>query len=111
MPEPDTMHLCSNRSSIFTGLLLTICLWASQPAIVFAQATAPAAAPESQKPLNVDRDPVRSPDAEGSAPAPAANGKGTELSKEGGRFTLHKDVDEVILNVTVLDDSNHLVDT
>ena len=95
------------------GLLLTVCLWASPPAIIFAQATtpAPAVTPESQKPLTVDRDPVRSPDAEGSVPAPAANGKGTELSKEGGRFTLHRDVDEVVLNVTVLDDSNHLVNT
>ena len=64
------MHLCSNRLSIFTGLLLTVCLWASPSAIVFAQATAPApgVTPESQKPLNVDRDPVRSPDAEGICP-------------------------------------------
>jgi VWFA-related protein len=48
--------------------------------------------------LTVDRDPVRSPDAE--APASAA---GQPLRKEGEGYVLHTDVEEVILNATVLD--------
>jgi Ca-activated chloride channel family protein len=113
------MHLCSNRSAVFTGLLLSVCLWAwPHCVVVAAQTTAQpvpqSTAPEVQKPLNVDRDPVRSPDAEGTLPpaSPDSNAKSNEITKgAGGRYTLHRDVDEVILNVTVLDESNHLVDT
>jgi VWFA-related protein len=50
--------------------------------------------------LNVDRDPVRSPDGEPSAP-PA-------FRKEGEGFVLHTDVEEVSLNCSVLD-GNRLV--
>jgi VWFA-related protein len=50
----------------------------------------------------VDRDPVRSPD--GNAP-PQRQG----VQKEGGEFILHTDVEEVVLNATVLDGSGHLV--
>jgi len=53
--------------------------------------------------LTVDHDPVRSPDGAGAASAPAG-----EVHKEGGGFILRKDVEEVILNATVLD-GNRLV--
>jgi VWFA-related protein len=57
----------------------------------------------SQAPsLTVDRDPVRSPDVE--VPGSAA---GT-IRKEGTGFVLHTDVEEVVLNATVLD-GNRLV--
>jgi VWFA-related protein len=53
--------------------------------------------------LTVDRDPVRSPDAEAPPTAPAP------LRKEGGEgYVLHTDVEEVVLNATVLD-GNRLV--
>ena len=52
--------------------------------------------------LTVDRDPVRSP--EGSGPVPTGN----EVRKEGGGYVLRQDVDEVVLNATVLD-GNRLV--
>src|SRR5437763_1989465 len=104
MPEPDTMHLCSNPRLSLTGLVMAAALWTVSPSALFAQAPAPAAAqsqaPEQQKPLNVDRDPVRSPDAEGTA-TPAAtepnNTKGGDITRgNSGKFTLRRDVDEVI---------------
>ena len=57
----------------------------------------------SQAPsLTVDRDPVRSPDIE-----PPGSETGT-IRKEGTGFVLHTDVEEVVLNATVLD-GNRLV--
>ncbi|HEY1902890.1 MAG TPA: VWA domain-containing protein [Terracidiphilus sp.] len=53
-------------------------------------------------PLTVDRDPVRSPDAE-----PANAGAGP-LRKEGSGYVLYTDVEEVDLNATVLE-GNRLV--
>jgi VWFA-related protein len=46
-------------------------------------------------PLTVDRDPVRSPDSQ--EPAPPA------VRKEPGGYVLHTEVDEVVLNCTVLE--------
>lgn len=63
-------------------------------------------APANQPTLTQDRDPVRSPDAN-AASAP----KGPLVEKEsGGGYILHTDVEEVILNATVLDDRGHLVE-
>lgn len=62
---------------------------------------APAAAGQSPS-LTVDRDPVRSPDAAPAASEPAP------LRKETEGFVLHADVEEVILNATVLE-GNRLV--
>lgn len=64
-------------------------------------APAPAAAGQSPS-LTVDRDPVKSPDAEPSASAPAP------LRKQSEGFVLHTDVEEVVLNATVLE-GNRLV--
>jgi VWFA-related protein len=52
----------------------------------------------------VDHDPVRSPDGAGSTTAPAGEG----VRKEGGGYVLRQDVEEVVLNATVLD-GNKLV--
>ncbi len=57
----------------------------------------------AQAPLNVDRDPVRSPDPEPTKASPG------EVAKEGPGFVVHSDVEEVSLNVTVLDDKGRLV--
>jgi VWFA-related protein len=53
-------------------------------------------------PLTVDRDPARSPDAETPA------GSSGTIRKESGGFVLHTDVEEVVLNATVLE-GNRLV--
>jgi len=66
-----------------------------------AQSTQAQPAPQAP-PLTVDRDPVRSPDAE--APPTAAG----QMRKEGTGYVLHTDVEEVALNCTVLE-GNRLV--
>ena len=63
-----------------------------------AQPAAASAAPS----LTVDHDPVRSPDSAGPA-APTG-----DVHKEAGGYVLHTDVEEVVLNATVLD-GNKLV--
>jgi VWFA-related protein len=85
------MRLCNN--AVFALLLVgaAVSLTAQQPS---------AQTPAQTPPLTVDRDPVRSPD--GEPPAPAAVGK------EGTGYVLHTDVEEVLLNCTVLD-RNRLV--
>ncbi len=104
------MRLLSNQ---LAGLLLLgACLL---PVAVRAQSVVYPA--ETQPPLDVERDPVRSPDAaDNVAVKPGLPGdltaaaKGTgELDKADGRYTLRRDVQEVVLNTTVLDDQGHLV--
>jgi Ca-activated chloride channel homolog len=86
--------------------------WGGLPAV-----QAQSKAPDPQKPLNVDRDPVLSPDAADNqtggdvAPPSASSGSGgaSALSKGDRGYTLRRDVEEVVLNATVLDDKNKLV--
>jgi Ca-activated chloride channel family protein len=73
--------------------------------------------PEVQPPLNVDRDPIPSPDIEVKAPPEgAANANGTSnqgqsLQKgQNGMYVLHANVDEVILSCTVLDEKGRIVE-
>jgi Ca-activated chloride channel family protein len=70
--------------------------------------------PEAQPNLSVDRDPVLSPDAEDNAPVNPAVPKGTQQAGEIQRqqdntYTLHRNVDEVLLNCTVVDEKGQLV--
>jgi Ca-activated chloride channel homolog len=90
------MRLCNNAALILllAGAVLSL------PA---QQSPTPKAPDASQAPpLTVDTDPVRSPDAE-----PPATNAGS-LKKEGEGYVLHTDVEEVVLNATVLD-GNRLV--
>jgi VWFA-related protein len=91
------MRLCNN--AVLASLIFTAALsvWAQQPPAQKAPApSAPVPAPS----LTVDRDPVRSPDAE-----PPATAAGAPLKKEGEGYILRTDVEEVVLNATVLDGS------
>ena len=82
------MRLC--RPALLALLL------AGAASLAPAQQTAPPAPAQLPAPsLTVDRDPVRSPD--GEPPAPPV------LRKEGEGYVLHTDVEEVVLNCTVLD--------
>ena len=71
--------------------------------------------PETQPPLNVDRDPIQSPDPEDnepvspSHPGPQVRGPQTLEKGQHGGFTLKRNVDEVVLNITVLDNDGRLV--
>jgi len=82
------MRLCNNV--IFAVLVSAAAL--SLP----AQQTSPQPGAGQAPSLTEDRDPVRSPDAEQpSVPAP--------LHKQSGGYVLHTDVEEVVLNATVLE--------
>ncbi len=76
-----------------------------------APATEPSPqAPETQPPLTLDRDPVLSPDpADNAAVNPAHPNPGLEVKKDHGVYTLRRDVDEVLLPCTVIDQDGHLV--
>lgn len=70
--------------------------------------------PEIQPNLGVDRDPIPSPDAEDSGPvnptAPSTGGQTGVLQKQkNGSYTLHTEVDEVLLSCTVIDAKGHSV--
>jgi Ca-activated chloride channel family protein len=102
------MRLCNNLllSTFLAGATLTLAAQQTPPpstSTAAVQQAAPAKPAGSQAPsLTVDRDPARSPDAE--APSTAA---GT-IRKEGSGYVLHTDVEEVVLNATVLE-GNRLV--
>jgi Ca-activated chloride channel homolog len=111
MLVPATMRLCNNLAfAVFSVLLPASALSLAAPnsaspanaLALQAQQQAKPAPAQQAPPLTVDRDPVRSPDAE--APSSAAG----SISKEGTGFVLRTDVEEVVLNATVLD-GNRLV--
>jgi len=95
------MRLCNNA---ITGILCVVLCAATGPLRAQQAAGKPqqAPAPASVPSLNVDRDPVRSPDVE-----PPATGAGP-LTKNGEGYILRTNVDEVVLNATVLQ-GNQLV--
>jgi Ca-activated chloride channel family protein len=97
------MRPCNNVICLLLLSLSTGALFAQQPAQQAPAAAAPpsaqAPAPLHTPPLTEDRDPVRSPDVESSPNTPAA---GT-LKKEGEGYILRTDVEEVVLNATVLE--------
>jgi Ca-activated chloride channel family protein len=132
MPEPDTMPPRNSRSAHtrephnsthgprLQAVLLSLLVLGGGAGYARAQQSpAPPLPAEQQPSLTVDRDPVPSPDPAGAAPATAATGapKGqqqtpSELSRgPRGGFTLSRDVEEVVLNATVLDDHQRLVQT
>jgi VWFA-related protein len=102
----------------FTGLLSI-----SQTATVSgiqAQTAAPGTLPnptlpEIQPRLDSDRDPIPSPDLEVVAPPdtaskPASSSDNNGLQKrQDGTYVLHADVDEVLLNCTVIDEKGQTV--
>lgn len=113
------MRLCSNRA-----LFILLSLVAS-PFAVMAQNSAPQTkpsapaqptpdvspqTPETQPPLDVDRDPVLSPDAADNQPvSPGSTNGGEQARRDHGVFTIRRDVDEVVLNCTVVDSDGRLV--
>jgi Ca-activated chloride channel homolog len=105
------MHPRNNRKLRTT---LTLFLLLASGGVLLAQQTpAPPLPAEQQPPLNVDRDPVPYPGptgapAPGAAP-PAAPQPGQVTRGKTGGYTLTRDVDEVILSATVIDDHGRLV--
>src|ERR1700761_8418499 len=109
MPEADTMHP-RNRPRLRTLPILFLLLACGRaPA---QQAPAPPLPAEQQPALNVDRDPVPSP-GPGGPPAPgaaaAAGEQASQVTRKNGGYTLTRDVDEVVLSATVIDEHGRLV--
>jgi VWFA-related protein len=87
------MRLCNN--AILAASLAAAGLMLPAQSAPSPQA-APQAKPGSPPSLTVDTDPVRSPDV--ATPAPSTG----PLRKQGEGYLLHTDVEEVVLNATVL---------
>jgi Ca-activated chloride channel homolog len=107
------MHPCSKR----LRLVPTAAALLVSAGLLWVPAASPQTrAPDPQKALDVDRDPVVSPDVTdnqpGTEPPPsgaAAPGQSSALSKGDHGYVLRRDVEEVVLNATVLDDHDKLV--
>lgn len=116
------MHLCISRTTLLSlfALLISLPVCAQNggtgtPQGQKQQQAAPETKPEQQPPLNVDRDPVVSPDAEDNTPilpghpeSPSSGGTTLERGASG-RYTLTRNVDEVVLSVSVFDEGRHLI--
>ncbi len=108
------MRLCSKPFRlIMIAAALALCVGLS----VAPRSVAQSKAPDPQKPLTVDCDPVVSPDPADNLPGPeiqppsvsSSSGESDKLTKGDHGYTLRRDVEEVVLNITVLDDHNKLV--
>ncbi|MGA9719652.1 MAG: VWA domain-containing protein [Acidobacteriaceae bacterium] len=89
--------------------LLTFFLFLSSGGVLLAQ-QAPAPLPAEQQPaLNVDRDPVPSPGPMPGAAIPQTQQQGQIAKSKNGGYTLTRNVDEVVLNATVIDGHGSLV--
>ena len=103
--------------SLIGVLVLPMAAVHAQTAVPPAANSPRAGSPEVQQPLDVERDPIVSPDeADDIAVKPDALGTAgaqgkqrNDIDKADGRYTLRRDVQEVVLNATVLDDQGHLV--
>jgi VWFA-related protein len=116
------MRLSSNiypaiRAAAFTACLLLAAVCSSLAhALQIATPPAAASAPSTpqQPSLDVDRDPVLSPDPD-PPPQPIDIQQGTTLGTiargAGGKYTLHTDAYEVRLNASVFDQTGHSVQT
>lgn len=114
------------RSAPLMALILLACsgstiLCQVQPApSVQTRPTTPSAMrdptqPETQRRLDLDYDPILSPDAEDNAPVSTASPLGPsapgEIKKrQDGIYTMHKDVDEVLLICAVVDEKGRPVE-
>lgn len=116
------------RRSVSPGLLILVCCGTlpmfaqaaplQQPQEQSAKPTAQfdPTKPEKQPSLTVDRDPVLSIDAAdnipvGVLPPPKVTGPAGQIQKgKNGIYTLHEDVNEVLLNCTVVDENKRVVD-
>lgn len=101
--------------SLALGLAVPLCAQSARGVASQAQQaqTPNPQQPEKQPPLDVDRDPVISPDAQDNEPVSPGHlggARGVALQRGAkGRFTLTRNVNEVVLNVSVFDPSMHMI--
>jgi VWFA-related protein len=99
MHPRNSLHLRTTCTLVF--------FLASGITLLAQQAPAPPIPAEQQPSLTVDRDPVPAPPA-GAAVSNAEQASQVARGKNGG-YTLTRDVDEVILSATVIDDHGRLI--
>jgi Ca-activated chloride channel family protein len=120
MPGPDITGPRNNRArSFFLVLALKRAIWAGAALALLAQ---PFAGRAARQPFNTPSASVQSPSTE-SQPAPSQSPQSQsnapasppappaqqQSGEETGTFVIRKDVDEVLLHATVIDDKQHIV--
>ncbi len=113
MPGPDITRPKNNRAATFF-FLLRLAIWAGAAVVLLAQPFAGHAAwkpshfqPESAQSQQAPPQPSQSPSAAPST-LPATSSP-QQPSNDNGTFVIRKDVDEVLLHATVVDDKQHIV--
>jgi Ca-activated chloride channel homolog len=110
-PIASVLFFCGSQSL----LAQTASGQTAAPASTQAPApTSPAAVdytrPEIQPSQDIDRDPVPSPDVTDKGPLDSSKAIGAKQDSGSTIYTLHENVDEVLLTCTVIDEHGRLVD-
>jgi Ca-activated chloride channel family protein len=118
MPGPDITRPRNERAASFF-FLLRRAVWAATALALLAQPSAgraewntsqPQSASTPSKPPEPQPSPSQPAQSQsGAAPAPAAGSTPQQPSNENGTYVIRKDVDEVLLHATVVDDKQHIV--
>ncbi len=101
MPGPDITRLRNRAARV---LLFTFVIWAGVQLLAWAQAAPPQ---NESKPANAA---VAAPAADTPTPPKTQDDQDKKLNDQGV-FVFRKDVDEVMLHATVIDDKQHIVTT
>ena len=101
MPGPDITRLRNRAARV---LLFTFVIWAGVQLLAWAQAAPPQ---NESKPANPA---VAAPAADTLTPPKTQDDQDKQLNDQGV-FVFRKDVDEVLLHATVIDDKQHIVTT
>jgi Ca-activated chloride channel family protein len=113
MPGPDITRPRNKQTAKF--FLLRYAIWAGAAAAVLAQ---PFAGRAQWKPSTLQSEPAQSqpaqstpsqPQPQPGTASPAAPSSQQQSPNENGTFVIRKDVDEVLLHATVVDDKQHIV--
>jgi Ca-activated chloride channel homolog len=96
MPGPDTTRPKNKWLAVFIFFLMGV-MWAGTAAPLPSESTYFQAGTSS------------SPDVQSGAPAPSPSSTAPQHPDENGTYVIRKDVDEVLLHATVVDDKQHIV--
>jgi Ca-activated chloride channel family protein len=96
MPEPDITRPKNKWLAGFIFFLMGV-MWAATPALLHSKSNY----------FHTGSSP--SPDAQSGASAPSAGSTAPQHPDENGTYVIRKDVDEVLLHATVVDDKQHIV--
>jgi Ca-activated chloride channel homolog len=110
-----SIRLIGLAASLFLSLSAVRLIAQTAPSTLPSTKIGDPTKPEVQPRLDVDRDPIPSPDPDvvpppANAASTSTPAKAGEIQKnQNGMYTLHTNVDEVLLNCTVIDDKGRTV--